>query len=218
MIQHSLVVPACRARALTLAVCTTGAITMARTATGYSRATGSFLTDGLRVGMEVTPGGFAADTPEVIRTLTATAMTTDTPHAAQPAAAGRTLAVGLPSRRAWENVRFVPEQEKPYVEEEYLPGTGRVRTFGTPNPMTEQFPLYLLRLFGRIEVGRDALSATVDALLAHFPPNLALTLANGDLARVRGDVVPSPSALTIDQTWAVVTVTIPLRVESRLSL
>lgn len=210
MIQHAIIPLACRARALTVEACTTGSTTLARTADGYSRAAGSFVTDGFRVGMEVTPDGFASDTPEVITALTATAMTTDTAHTAQAAASGRTLSVGLPSRRAWENVRFAADQGKPYVEEEYLPGGMTKYTLGAFGKLLAT-PIYVLRLYGPIEIGRDALALLADALLEHFAPGTPITLSNGDIAEVRGDVAPTVSTLTIDQTWAVVTVSIPLR-------
>ena len=211
MIAHSPIVLACRAHALTLAVCTTGAVSLSATATGYARTTGSFLTDGFRVGMEVTPIGFAATTPEVITAVTALTMTTAA-HTVQTAAS-RTLSVGLPSSRAWENLAFEPSAPIPHVEETYLPGQMTRIGIGQFSSL-EATSLYLLKLHGPIHVGRDALSAYTDALLAHFPPSLPLTLSTGDVTRVRGDLAPYPSGLDRIDTQTVVTVTIPLRTRS----
>jgi hypothetical protein len=50
---------ALRGRVLTLSVATTGTTSLAATATGYTRAAGSFVTDGFKPGMEVLAAGFA---------------------------------------------------------------------------------------------------------------------------------------------------------------
>src|SRR4051812_43202806 len=54
MVDHSLLQLALRAKALTLTVATTGSASLSGTATGYARSSGSFITDGFKVGMEIT--------------------------------------------------------------------------------------------------------------------------------------------------------------------
>lgn len=218
MIAHTPIVLACRARALTLSVCTTGAVSLASTATGYTRATGSFVTDGFRIGMQVTPSGFSFSTPEVVTGVTALTMTTDTTHAVQ-AAASRTLSVGLPAQpdaeinRGWENLQFTPTNGVPYIAEEYLPGQMTGVGLGAGSDL-EATSLYLLKFYGPFGTGREALAAYADAALLHFAPPLALALSTGDTARVRRDLAPYASQLLREEVHAVVTVTIPLRTRS----
>ena len=58
MISNSAVLLALRNRALSLVVATTGSVSLSATATGYARAAGSFVTDGFKVGMDLTATGF----------------------------------------------------------------------------------------------------------------------------------------------------------------
>ena len=58
MIDHLAALLALRGRALTLSVATTGSTSLSATTTGYARAAGSFITDGLVVGAEITASGF----------------------------------------------------------------------------------------------------------------------------------------------------------------
>ena len=76
----------------------------------------------------------------VITALTATAMTC-AGTVSESAGAGKTLSVGLPSRRAWENVAFAPEPGAPYVEEQFVPGPTTMPGVG-PGGTLEMLPLY----------------------------------------------------------------------------
>jgi hypothetical protein len=211
MMDHGAVLLACRSHALTLSVATTGSTTLAATATGYTRATGSFLTDGFRVGMEVTPTGFTTATSAVITAVTALTMTVDTARAVDSSSIGRTLTVGLPTSRAYLNVAHEPTAQTPWVEEQYLPGSAE-QVSVTATGTLEVLPQYALTFY--LPTGSDvsAAFAYADATLDHFAPGLPLTLADGTDLRVRARPAPYPSPVQIvDGAWAALTVTVPLR-------
>lgn len=186
---------------------------LAATATGYTRASGSFLTDGFRVGMEVTPTGFTQTSAATITAVTALTMTVKGGRTVQAIGSNRSLAATLPTVRGYENLPITPVANEPYCEEEYLPGgmgTATLGNFGT----LEATPTYVLRLYGPQRTGMDALRRTADALLTLFAPTTPITVA-GHTVRVRSDVAPTPSPLgQTEDGWAVITVSIPLRVHT----
>lgn len=208
---------ALRGRLLTLSVVTTGSISLSATATGYARATGSFLTDGFAPGMEITPSGFVSNPVDVLTGVTATTLTTKNTRTVEAAAGGRIIAVGLPARRGWENIALQPVAGMPYVEEDYLPGPAQLRTLG-PSGTIEILPQYVVRLFGPQNVGIGALGKYAQAILALFAPKTAIAVGSNTL-RVRGDVAPLRGQLLQDASgWAVIPVNIPLRLETLNSL
>jgi hypothetical protein len=91
-----------RARLLTLVVATTGSTTLAASSTGFSRSSGSFLSEKFTAGMEITGDGFSAgnNAPATITSVAALSMAVPG-KTLQTAAAGRTLTVGLPLIRQW---------------------------------------------------------------------------------------------------------------------
>lgn len=229
---------ALRVKLLTLSVCTTGSVTLAATTTGYTRSTGSFLTDGFAVGMEILTSGFttaANNGTGVITALSATVMTvssytvTAAASAAgytlaartlvtEAAAAARTLAVGLPVLRAWENNSFLPTTGSPFIEEDYLPGPVQQTTLG-PLGDIEGFPMYVIKLYGVAGNGMSAPVKYADAIINLFPPRLALTLTSGDVLRVRTNPAPYRGQLMqADPGFAAITVTMPLRMRTTNSL
>lgn len=215
MISHKAALLALRTQAVALSVVTTGSMTLAATTSGYTRASGSFLTDGFVVGMEFTPSGFATNTPHVITAVDATTITTADTITAETASSGRTLTVGLPALRAWENVAFTPTAGRWYVEEDYLPGPSAQETLG-PLGQVEALPQYVLKLYGTAGHGPEALYTVADALLTLFAPRTNLTLSTGDQFVVRTNPAPYRSQLVAAPQggWSVVTVTIPGRVRS----
>jgi hypothetical protein len=215
MLNHLAALVALRTRALTLSVCTTGSTTLTATTTGYSRADGgSFLTDGFAVGMEITPSGFATNTIDVLAGVTATTLTTRAARVAETGAAGRTIAVGLPALRAWENVDFTPTSGRWFVDEDYLPGPAEQITLGALGQV-ETLPQYVLKLYGTSGAGPAALYKAADALLTLFAPRTALTLSTGDVLTVRTSPAPyRGQLLTADAGWSLVTLTVPLRSRS----
>src|SRR4051812_5489676 len=103
-INHSAIRLAVRARALTLpAIATTGSASLGVSSNAYTRASGSFLTDGFEPGMELSASAFADSTNNGVATITEVAaltMKVDKALVDAAGAAGKTLAVGLPA--VWE--------------------------------------------------------------------------------------------------------------------
>lgn len=203
-----------RARCVTLVVCTTGVISLAATTTGYTRPSGSFVTDGFKVGQEITPTGFATNTPRVIKAVTATTITTTTAPSAETESAGRSLSVGLPALRGWDNLDFTPERGRPFIEADFVPATATLRTGPAQGGTREETGLYVVRWYGLSNTGASNIRHAVTALGALFTPGTTLT-AGGDVVRVRSDVAPFASAVTQRAGgWALCTLTIPWRVHS----
>ncbi|HXH43301.1 MAG TPA: phage tail terminator-like protein [Bradyrhizobium sp.] len=183
-------------------------MTLAATATGYTRSAGSFLTDRLSPGMEIAPAGFASNPVDVIRSVTALEIITKNGRAVEAAAAGRSLAVGLPSDRAWENISLSPTAGKPYAEEQYIPGPSAQVTLG-PLGELELTPMYALYVHVPAGNGIGAPSRYADAILRHFTPRTAIAVGT-DTLRVRTDVGPFRGQLQAgDAGYSVVPVTIP---------
>lgn len=213
---------ALRNRALSLVVATTGVVALSATATGYKRAAGSFITDGFLPGMELVPAGFTQLAPAVVADVTASDMTIAGGRAIQGVAGGRSLMVGLPTVRTWENDETVDGSlptgagaipGRPYLEEELAVSTKVLRTTRA-NGLVETRGLYVLRWYGLDNTGPDAMDVETDALVALFAPGDAFALATGVL-RIRTDVAPIPSQLQrTDSGWCVKTVTIPWHFET----
>lgn len=195
-----------------MAVCTTGSVSLSATTTGYARATGSFLADGFALGMEITPAGFAANPVDTLIGVTALTLTTKAARAAEGAAGGRTISVGPPLSRAWENVGpFTPVTGVPFLDEQFVRGPGTLDTLG-PNGRLTGEPLYLPRINVPANVGIEAAHRYADAMLNRFPPGDKLLLASGDTVDVRGDLTPYGGQLLQGAPgFAGLLCTIPLR-------
>lgn len=213
MIDEVAIQLALRAKALTLTVATTGVMSLAATPTGYTRAAGSFITDGFSPGMEVTPAGFATNTPRVITAVSALSLTVSGVVTPESAAGGRSLTVGLPTARAWENIAFQPTAGVPWVREEFLPGPTAQVTLG-PLGDLEATPMYALHVHVPAETGLTA-KRYVTALRSLFAPRTAIPLPNGDVLRVRSDTGPYAGQLLQSHPgFATQPLTIPLRLRS----
>jgi len=207
----SLIHMALRARAETCVVATTGTMSLSATATGFARTTGSFITDGFAVGMEVTPSGFAINTAAVISQVSALALTVTRAVAVESANTGRSLAVGYPALRARENVIFQPTDGRPWVDEEFIPAGGVLYAGPYANGVREETGLYVVRWYGIANTGALGLRRAIDALAARFAPGTTMT-AGSDVVRVRGDVAPYASRIAPrDDSWAVCSLTVPWR-------
>jgi hypothetical protein len=205
---------ALRAKVMTLTVATTGTMSLAATTAGYTRTSGSFLADGFAAGMEVTPSGYGVNAPRVITAVSALMLTVSGTLTADAAAGGRSLTVGLPSQRAWENVAFQPTAGVPWVREEFLPGPTSQETLG-PNGELEATPMYALYVNAPAETGLTA-KRYVQALRELFAPRTAIPLPNGDILRVRTDTGPYAGQLQQSQPgFATQPFTIPLRLRTR---
>jgi hypothetical protein len=220
MIDHRSYQVALRAKALTLSVVTTGSISLSATATGYARASGSFLADGFARGMELTPSGFASNPVDVITDVSALSITTKNARTVEGAAGSRTLAVGLPSARAWENKKPVqdpPIAGIPFVREQYIPGPPALQvTLGQFGDL-ELLPQYALHIHVPADCGFEAPSAYADAVMRLFTPRTAIPVGS-DVLRV-SDRGPFRGTLTQSSPgFAVVPITAPLWIRTPNSI
>ncbi len=212
---HELAQLALEARIRTVVVATTGLVTLAATATGYTRSTGSFLTDGFAAGMEVVPAGFTQTDAGVITNVDDLTMTINGGRTIQGAGAGRSLIAGLPQLRAWENVELEPVSGRPYFEGDYVPATRDLRTVPAAGGITEDTGIYVVKWYGIAGTGLLALSRAANALLALFKPGDVLALVDSTALRIREKPGPWRGQARADAPgWAVVTVTIPWRLYS----
>jgi hypothetical protein len=203
---------ALRSKLLELEVCTTGSVSLTATATGYSRSSGSFISDGFVPGQEVYGIGFTSDANNAAKTLTAVTTTTLSCAGTVAETAGnRTIKVVLPTGRAWENVEFEPTVGEPYVVEQFIPG-GTTQFAVGPNGWMEAQVLYQVQIHVPAKYGISAANSYTDALCTLFSPRTAMTLTNGDTLRVRADTGPyRGQLLSRDPGWATVPFTAPLR-------
>ena len=182
----------------------------------YTRAVGSFLTDGFAVGMEVTGAGFtnAANNQSVVVTgVEALTLTVDATLTTESAAAGRTLTVGQPTRTAWENVAFETTVGYPWIEEQLVPAGTRQITIGQ-NAQLETRVLYSLLIHAVHDTGLGAPSAYADAVLDLFSPGTQIAFGS-ETARVRTDTGPSRGQMLVRRPgWVTVPITIPLEIWS----
>jgi len=208
--EHIEIQLALRARAIAVSVCTTGLTNLSATVAGYQRAAGSFITDGFEVGMEVTPAGFVQTAPGVITEVTDTDLTIDDGATVEAAAGSRSLVVGLPSRRGWENERFEATPGKPYVHEDYVPGSSTLRGL-TSGGTVEDTGLYILRWYGLANQGIRSLSRCADQLLKYFAPGTPMPITDGTII-ARGDTaVRRSQQLPAAEGWSLIAITIPWR-------
>lgn len=210
MVDHYEAQLALRATLQTLSVATTGSGTFAATSTGYTRSSGSFVTDGFRIGMEVNATGFTNSANNAAKTLTSVSALALTCSGNAAESATATITAGLPSGRMWENDDYEPVQNTPWVEEQYIPGPMQRRTVGAYAQL-EVLPQYAIHVYVPSGKGIGAARSYADALLSLFPPNTAWSLTSGTL-RVRGDIAPYEGQLIqVSPGFAVVPVNVPLR-------
>jgi hypothetical protein len=199
-----------RARLLTLSVATTGSTNLSATATGYARESGSFLTDGFAVGLEVTPTGFPQTARGVITAVSAADLTISGGRTVAAVAGSRSLAVSLPEWVAWDNVAVVPVAPNPYAEEEYVPATRTVKTFPAIGGRVEDRGLYVVRWYAKQGFGVAALRKPADAVLALFAPGTTIAVAGANSLKVGLNPGPWAGAIRSDGGgWSVIVVTIP---------
>lgn len=207
---------ALRAHLNTLSVVTTGSVTLSATATGYARSSGSFIDDGFAEGLELDASGFtksANNGAHVVTAVTATELTVDGATSAESAASGRTLAVGVPSRVAWEGDDFTREPGWPHFEEQYIPGPTPQITLG-PLGQLELTPQYQVQVHVPENTGSLGGRRYTDALKKHFAPRTAIAVGS-DTLRVRADGGPfGDQFVRRVPGWMVAPLTFPLRIRT----
>jgi hypothetical protein len=201
-----------RTRCAALVVCTTGSTTLEATAGGYARPSGSFVTDGFAVGMEVTPSGFSQTAPAVITAVSALTMSVSGGRTVQTSGSGRTLSVGFPALRGYDNTRVEPVTGRHYVETEVVPAPTRLLTFPANGGTREDTGLFVVRWYGIANTGAKGLRSCLDALAAQFRPG-ATFAAGADTVRVRADSGPFVGPISQRPGgFALAVLTIPWRV------
>lgn len=210
MINNLLALAALRARLKSLVVATTGSTALASTATGYTRLTGSFIDEGFERGMEVVPSGFPSNAPGIVSVVNDLSMTIEGGRSASASSAGRSLTVGLPSHRAWENMPFTPEDRRWFIEEDYIPGPAFSVTIGSTHEVQVE-PMYVLRLYGLSGIGITAIYLVADAILRLYAPGTALPMSDGQVLRVKGDPAPNRGQVVAEgASHALTVITVPL--------
>lgn len=245
MVNHEEAIFALRTKLLTLEVVFTAAvfgdiewselgavsfITMSVSGGKFARATGSFISDGFRLGMEVNPSGFTESENNargVIMAVTALTMTVNRTLTDETTGTGKTLVVELPATRVWSNSEPVDAdgaastitRGTPYFEEQYLPGPMAQETLGKLAQL-EVLPQYIPRIFVPSNTGVAAAMKYTTALLALFAPGTAFTLSvSSSTMRVRRDVAPFSGQLAqASPGFAVVPITVPLRLRTANSI
>lgn len=209
MIDHKAAVLALRARAEATVVATTGTMALAATADGYTRASGSFIDDGFVVGMEFTPSGFGANAIDVVLGVSALTLTTKTAHAVEVSAAGRSLVVNIPLKRAWENIHFERTAGRPYIVEQFDPQSNRLLTTMPVGGTTQEEGRYYLTWYGLEAYGMEAIRAGVDALRARFTPGTSIAVGSHALLVPSTRSTQSGQIIPGGDGWARCTLSVP---------
>lgn len=202
-----------RQRALSLVVATSGATTLGADSSGYTRAAGSFVTDGFAAGMEVVGTGFpgSAGAAAMIETVSALAMTITGGRTVTAPAGSRTLSVGLPADRRWQGTQTpisTVTATRPAFLDQWVPGVVEDPSF----PADTGF--YALTWQGISNKGIVAMFRQMQALRDLFPTGYK-ALINGYLLHVTG--MPAPSftqPVTLVNGYDMSTLRIPWRVFS----
>lgn len=220
MSDHYAIHLALRNRALSLVVATTGSMSLSQTTTGFARATGSFVTDGFEVGMEIVPAGFPANVLGIVTAASALTIDVTGTRSVAPADVGRSLTVGLPTLREFENVLFAPVPGRPYIAEEYSPSTSEMITGTANGGAMEETGDYFLTWYGISTVGSvpgvgtKALRKSVNALMALYAPGTNLT-AGSNVVSVRPKPAPQTGQIIPLTGWAALQLKVPWWVRSR---
>lgn len=219
MIDHAATHIALRNLALAAVAATTGTTSLGATGTTFTRSSGSFVTDGFAVGMEVVGVGFstANNAPAVVRNVAALSMTVDRTLATQSGAGSRSLSAGVPALRASENVAFASDVTgRPYWREDFVPATRRTVTYGgRTDSLEEETGLYVGKLYGLAGLGVTGIRSLARAILLQFTPGTDLSVGSS-IVWIRGNPAPWPGQITpTDTGHAYITITVPWRATSR---
>lgn len=222
MIDGELALLALRARMVAAVVATTGSTTLSATSTGYARSSGSFLADGFRAGYEITQvtgfsvaGNNQATTSQgrVITEVTALAITCSG-CSTDASASGRTIIVGVPFQRAYDDIKLAPVVGYPYIREDFAPATTAVRTIPVRTGYAEDTGLYVITWFGI--AGKGGIRRCADAVLERFTPGTTFALSDGTGLRIPSEQGPYAGQVTPvgDGNWAFCQITVPYIGES----
>jgi len=213
-----LIASAFQTRAESVVVATTGSMDLAATATGYTRATGSFLTDGFADGMEITPSGFTTNAAVIAQRVEALTITVVGGLTVEATAPARTLQALMPTGRAYDNLNFTPTANRPWVNQSLVTGPSVLRSGPASGGTREDTGLFIVHWYALANTGAAALRKSVQAVAALFTSGTALA-AGSHTVHVRGDVAPSYSApRAVNGGWVLSTLSVPYRVYSTNTL
>ncbi len=185
-----------RSRLNTLVVATTGSTTLAATPQGFTRTSGSFVTENFAAGQEVLPAGFpvSLNVRKIIESVTATQVTIAGGLASSAvAASGRTLTVGPPQDIRLEGTQtpVTPSPgTRPYWLEQRIPTGRRLYTFPAAGGDLVESGLYVVTPFALANKGIKALELEVQAILRLFTPGTVLLVGTSNAVRIDGDPGP----------------------------
>lgn len=211
---HTDLILAMRSRLLSLVVCSSSADSLTVVNNAYVRNSGSFVDDKFAVGMEIQVTGF--DSPEnngrkLITAVTPVSITVREVLVGEADASGRSITVGIPADRAWENIAFEPNTDYPFIEEDYAPAPPELYGSYTAG-LKKATGLYVIKWYGMPNVGISALFRCTDALIQHFPPGYDVINTPSCVAQVSPENLPYRSSLINNlNSKSVITVTIPYR-------
>lgn len=208
-----------RQRAAAVVVVTTGIINdLSATTAGFARASGSFITDGFADGMELHGTGFNAgnNLPLMIKGQVLTGLLPVAGLTVQPIAAGRTLSVGIPSDRRWENTQPINPPApggRPYITDQWGASTIDFKAGPVEGGYNEEEGTYYLTWFGLGNIGIPALYREIAALKALFMPGTKIAV--GSLFIRVGARGPRVGQLTpLENGMAYIQLSIPWRCAS----
>ncbi|GEM_PF-3454509 len=160
-----------------LGIVTTGACSdIAATATGYQRASGSFLNDGFLVGDTIQPAGFAASQAAIILAVSAKVLVVDHAVTAEPAGASVRLTATIPERRKFEGQPFLKPKDKPWLRAALRPAGAPLVAWGTGG-LLRHHGSFLVELFEPVDSGRGLarIERLAAALRSHFKVGTGIT-------------------------------------------
>lgn len=214
MINDRLMQLAFRDQLLDSVAATTGTTSIAATASTFTRAAGSFVTDGFEVGMEVLAAGFTGGNNgyKIVTSVAAGTLgvTSSVAMATEAAGGNESVVCGIPEGRAWDNSLFTPTTGRWYIEEDLVPSGHTVPTFPKVSAYAENRGLYVLRVFGLSGKGVYAIRRVASAILAQFTPGTGFTLSDSTNVRIPSENGPTAGQITpVDGGWSYVLIEIP---------
>lgn len=160
------------------AFATTGTLTnVSVSGSTYTRASGSFITNGFRAGDEIVASGFANATNNgraLIVNVTATTIVVDRALSSAAAGASVTIAAGLWQGQSWEGRAYAPVTGVPYISESLRAIWSQVRAIGRGGTIGHRLDL-VLRLNYPAGIGTVGIERQAGAIRQHFEPGVQMT-------------------------------------------
>lgn len=205
---------AIRNRAMTVVAATTGLISLAATADGFVRSTGSFVAENFAAGMEITPNGFPSNAVLVVREVSPLTLYTTTAPTIATADVNRSITAAFPTVFGRENKIITPPTDgRGYAEESFEELTQRTTALSVDAP--REFTGNMRFVFhAKADTGMLGLRTLAEEARDLFPKGWSQTLADGSIVRTRNDFLPTARHVGVLETgFSAYVVTIPWRLE-----